>query len=93
MLLLKIDMLAYVDRASSSPTLVIGAGIPKDWVSKPMSVKGQLVEGNLVNWDWDGQQMNVQIKGETMKVKVGSVFPNGTQIKVEILPKEIPQSK
>jgi hypothetical protein len=93
MLLLQLDMLAHVDRASSSPTLVIGAGIPKDWVSKPMSVKGQLVEGNLVNWDWDGQQMNVQIKGETMKVKVGSVFPNGTQIKVDILPKELPQSK
>jgi hypothetical protein len=88
MLLLQLDMLAYINRSSNSPTLVIGAGIPKDWLSKPMSVKGQVVDGNLVNWDWDGKQMNVQIKGETLKVKLGSAFPHGTQLKVDILPKE-----
>ncbi len=93
MLLLQLDMLTYVDRSTSSPTLVIGAGIPKEWLSQPLSVKGQLVEGNLVNWDWDGNRMNVQIGAETMKVKVGSSFPNQTQIKVETLPKELPPSQ
>jgi len=85
MLLLQLDMLSYVNRSSSLPILVIGAGIPKDWLSKPMSVKGQLIENNLVDWTWDGKQMNVQIKGETMAVKLGSAFPVETQLKVEIL--------
>jgi hypothetical protein len=93
MLLLQLDMLAYIDRSTSSPTLIVGAGIPTEWLKQPISVKGLLVEGNLVNWAWDGKQMNVQIKGETMKVKAGSVFPTETQIKVEILPKEPPSSK
>ncbi len=92
MLLLQLDMLTYVNRFANSPTLVIGAGIPKDWLNKPMSVKNQLIENNLVDWTWDGKQINVQIKGEAMAVKLGSVFPVGTQLKVEISPKESVQS-
>ena len=89
MLLLQLDMLTYIDRSTSTSTLIIGAGIPKDWLSKSISVKGQLIEGNLIDWNWDSKQMNVQIKGETMKVNIGSVFSDGTPIKVEILPKEL----
>jgi hypothetical protein len=89
MLLLQLDMLTYVDRSTSPSTLIIGAGIPKDWLSKSISVKGQVIDGNLIDWTWDSKQMNVQIKGETMKVNIGSVFPKGTPIKVEILPKEL----
>ncbi|WP_019502675.1 hypothetical protein [Pseudanabaena sp. PCC 6802] len=91
MLLLQLDMLAYVDRSTSSPTLILGAGILPVWLKQPISVKGQLVEGNLVNWAWDGKQVTVQIKGKPMKVKAGNGFPAGTQVKVEHLPKKLPQ--
>lgn len=87
MLLLQLDMLTYIDRSTSSPTLIIGAGISPEWLDKPMTVKGQLVESNLVNWSWDGKQINVQIQGERMNVKASSVFPAKTPINVEILPK------
>ncbi len=90
MLLLQLDMLTCVDRSTTPSTLIIGAGIPKDWLSKSISVKGQLIEGNLIDWAWDGKQMNVQIKGEPLKVKLSSVFPNGTSLKSEVLPKEVP---
>ena len=92
MLLLQLDMLTYINRSANTPTLIVGAGIPKDWLNKPMSIKEQLIDGNLVNWAWDGKQMNVQIKGESLEVKLGSAFPDGTPIKVEILPKELLRS-
>jgi hypothetical protein len=92
MALLQLDMLAYVDRASSSPTLVIGAGIPEKWLSKPMSVKGLLVEGRLVNWSWDGKQINVQIKGKNMAIQLGSAFPANTPVNIVILPEQKPKS-
>lgn len=92
MLLLQLDMLTYINRSTNPPTLVIGSGLSKNWLSQPMSVKGQLIDGNLVNWAWDSKQMNVQIKGETLHIKLGSVFPNETTIKVEALPKETSQS-
>jgi hypothetical protein len=86
-------MLTYSDRSTSPSTLIIGAGIPRDWLSKSISVKGQLIDGNLVDWAWDGKQMNVQIKGESLKVKLGSAFPNGTSLKLEVLPKEVPSKE
>ncbi|NMF60554.1 hypothetical protein [Pseudanabaena yagii] len=93
MLLLQLDMLSYVNRSTNTPTLIIGAGIPKDWLNKSISIKNQLLDGNLVDWNWDGKQINVQIKGESLDIKLGSSFPNGTQLKVEILPKESKESK
>lgn len=90
MLLLQLDMLTYIDHSTTPSTLIIGAGIPKDWLSKSISVKNQVIDGNLIDWAWDGKQMNVQIKGETLKVKLGSSFPSGTTLKVEAIPKEVP---
>ncbi len=80
MLLLQLDMLTYVDRSTSSPTLIIGAGIPSAWLKQPMSVKGQLVDGRLINWVWDGKQVKVQIQGEKLNIKTGSAFPSGTPV-------------
>ncbi len=85
MLLLQLDMLTYLDRSTTEPTIVIGAGVPKEWLNKPMSVKGLPIGGSLVNWTWDGQQMAVQIRGKKVNVRLGSVFPSATSTKVEIL--------
>jgi hypothetical protein len=89
MLLLQLDMLAYIDRSTSTTTLTIGAGIPTAWLKQPIGTKGLSIDGNLVDWAWDGKQVTVKIKGEPMQVKAGSVFPAGTQIKVENLPKKL----
>lgn len=80
MLLLQLNMLTYIDDSQSEPTLVIGAGIPQTWLNQSMSVKGLKIGGNTVNWIWDGKQMNVQMEGKTMKVKLGSAFPANTPI-------------
>lgn len=85
MLLLQLDMLAYVHPSASMPTLVIGAGIPEQWLKQPMRVQGLRVGGNLVNWVWDGKQMTVQIKGKKPNVQLGRAFPASTPLKVVML--------
>jgi hypothetical protein len=88
MLLLQLDMLSYLDQSQKSPTLVIGAGIPKAWLSKPMKVKGQLIKGNSIDWSWDGTQMKVKVYGQSMNVKLGSNFPVKTIISIETITKK-----
>ncbi|MBD1847821.1 hypothetical protein H6F89_31435 [Cyanobacteria bacterium FACHB-63] len=85
MLLLQLDMLAYVNPTTQSPTLVIGAGIPRQWIDQPMQVKGLLVNGNLVNWMWDGKQMTVQIQGKKIAVQLGENFPKNALINTVLL--------
>ena len=85
MLLLQLDMLTYLDRSASEPTIVIGAGIPKEWLGRSMSVKGLQIGGNTVSWTWDGKQMNVQLRGKQMAVRLGSTFSPGTGVNIALL--------
>ncbi|EKQ68648.1 hypothetical protein OsccyDRAFT_3186 [Leptolyngbyaceae cyanobacterium JSC-12] len=87
MALLQLDMLAYVDQAKSIPTLVIGAGVQPQWLSQPLNVKGLAVGGNLVNWNWDGKQLTVQIQGEKIPVQLGSAFPPNVPVNVVVMQK------
>jgi hypothetical protein len=82
MVLLQLDMLAYINPSASTPTLTIGAGIPRDWLKQPMSVKGLLVGGTTVDWIWDGQQMQVKLDGQDVKVQLGQSFPANTVVHV-----------
>ena len=94
MLLMQLDMLAYSDLSADQPTIVIGAGIPQDWLEKPMSVNGLSMPDGKLDWRWDGQKMQVTIASknagksaskqvdEETKVQLGSVFPAGTPLNV-----------
>lgn len=82
MLLLQLDMLAYVDESVTEPTLVIGAGIPREWLSQPMTVTGIPLPGGQADWRWDGNKMNVQLRGAKYKVRLGSAFPASTLLEV-----------
>ncbi|WP_414571529.1 hypothetical protein [Nostoc sp. CCY 9925] len=83
MLLLQLDMLAYIDQAESKPTLVIGAGIPVKWLNQPLSVKGLSMPNGQVDWFWDGKQMDVKIRGGSINLRLGSAFPSNTRLNVE----------
>jgi hypothetical protein len=90
MLLLQLDMLAYRDRAVDRPTIVIGAGIPAEWLAQPMRVDGIWVGGDRVDWQWNGKMLQVRIEqgesGELQKTKpvirLGSAFAPDTLLKV-----------
>lgn len=81
MLMLQLDMLAYVDESATEPTLVIGAGIPRAWLDQPMTVTGLSLPGGQADWHWDGKQMNIQLQGTKYKARLGSAFPPNTLLK------------
>jgi hypothetical protein len=85
MLLLQLDMLAYVDEPASEPTLVIGAGIPAEWLSRPMSVRGLSTRLGEVDWKWDGRAMRVTVRGIKCAARLGAGFPPNTPVKVDFV--------
>lgn len=74
MLLLQLDMLAHMDYSTKEPVLVIGAGIPKDWIEEPMSVDNMVVDGNRISWNWDGKEMKVHFQDTPIKFRLGPAF-------------------
>jgi len=83
-LLLQLDMLTYIDESSPEPALVVGAGIPAAWSSKPMRVHGILTDIGRVDWTWDGKAMVVDIRGKRVPVRLGSGFPAGAKVIVQV---------
>jgi len=84
---LQLDMLAFIRDSSGEPVLVIGEGVKKEWLNKPMKVENIRISGNIINWSWDLSKLTVQIKGSVMKVVPGSTFPSNTKIQVDYLKK------
>jgi hypothetical protein len=80
MAMLQLDMLAYLDESASEPTVVIGAGIPREWLDSAMSVRGLLLGVADIDWRWDGKEVHVIMKRGKAKVRLGSAFPSGTRL-------------
>jgi hypothetical protein len=85
MLMLQLDMLAYLEPGPKGPTLVIGAGIPREWLGQPMHMRGLVLRGRSVEWTWDGQSMRVRLGGDTISVRLGPAFPCNTPVEVQCL--------
>jgi hypothetical protein len=81
-LLLQMDMLTYVDESLGGPAIVVGAGIPAAWSSRPMKTRGMLTKLGRVDWSWDGKAMLVKIEGKRVPVRLGSGFPAGARVRV-----------
>jgi len=79
-LLLQMDMLTYVDQSPQGPVIVVGAGIPTSWTSRPLKTTGMLTKLGRVDWKWDGKAMLVKIKGKPVPVRLGSGFPAGAKV-------------
>lgn len=78
-LLLHLEMLAYVDRQQKS-TVVIGAGLPAAWLSRPLRVDAVGTALGPVSWYWDGKhRLDVSLPGE-MPVRPGPNFPKDIDI-------------
>ena len=85
MLLLQLDMLAYVDESASGPTLVLGAGVLSDWLGQPMRSRGMSTRLGAVDWDWDGREMRVTVRGLRCPVRLGPAFPSRTPLRVNYI--------
>ena len=81
-LALQVEMLAYVDESGSPPVLVIGGGVPKSWVGKPLRVGELPTSVGLVDWSWQHETMQVTVRGQAPKVRVGKAFGPAVRVKV-----------
>jgi hypothetical protein len=81
-LALQVEMLAYVDESGTEPVLVIGGGVPKSWVGKPMWVRALPTSVGLVDWSWKDEIMQITVRGQTPKVRVGKAFGPTVRVKV-----------
>jgi len=86
MLLLQLDMLAYVDESGETPTVVVGSGVRSDWLTHAMHVGGLPIPGGQLDWTWDGTTMQVTFRGPAMPVRLGAVFPPETPIWIASAP-------
>jgi hypothetical protein len=82
MLMLQVEMLAALDESGSEPTLVIGPGVPVNWVDFPMLVRGLTTPLGRVDWQWGGNVMQVALSGIKCRVVLGSAFPANAILRV-----------
>jgi len=82
MLMLQLDMLAYESPAWGDRTVVIGAGIPKAWLARPIHVRRVMLRSGAVDWWWDGHMVRVSFAGPAPRVRLGAAFPAGTPLAV-----------
>ena len=70
MTLLQLDMLAYFDESGNEPVLVIGGGIPKNWIDQKMKVENYKTKFGTVSWYYEKNSLKVVIQGAKIKYKV-----------------------
>jgi hypothetical protein len=86
MLLLQLDMLAYSDKSTEEPTVVISAGIPVEWLNQAMNVQQLTIPDGQVGWKWDGRRLHVEIKSHRrIHIRLGSAFPSDTPLQIDYL--------
>jgi hypothetical protein len=78
--LLQLDMLAYLDGSGDTPTLVVGGGVPQQWLSQPFAVSGVWTRAGEVAWSWGAGRVTVTLRGARLPVRLGAVFPATTPV-------------
>ena len=76
MALLQLDMLVYFDESGERPVLIIGGGIPKEWINDTMKVENFKTKFGTVSWSYEKNKMTVTVEGGKQKyaVKFGNSF-------------------
>lgn len=74
LLALQVEMLAYVDQSGPEPMLVIGAGVPRSWLTRPLAVRGLPTSLGTVDWTWTGQRLQTTVHGGQPRIKAAEVF-------------------
>jgi len=83
MLLLQLDMLAYVEPGDGKPVLVIGAGVPAAWLDKAVSVEDLPTRLGKVDWSWEKGKLTVKLRDFKGEVRLGPAFPSSTKLKLK----------
>ena len=77
-MLLQLAMLAYLDESGPQPVLVVGAGVPNEWLNERFSVSGLRTRLGTVSWDWDGRRLRVRAPGiDSSAIRPAGAFARG----------------
>jgi hypothetical protein len=82
MLLLQLAMLTALDESEPQPRLLIGQGIPDDWLEEPLRVDGIMTRLGRVDWQWANGRLTVRARGFQPTVQPGSAFPSDLDLRV-----------
>ena len=82
-LALQVDMLAYVDESEAEPVLVIGGGVPRAWIEKPMRVAGVPTKMGTVGWAWTPGRVEISVRGPRPAVRLGASFGPDAGVEVK----------
>jgi hypothetical protein len=82
MLLLQAAMLAYIDPERDGGTLVVGAGVPAQWLTTPLTVAGLFTRAGRVDWTWNDGVLRVTVDRPPAHVVPGPAFPEGARLEV-----------
>jgi hypothetical protein len=84
MLLLQLGMLAEVRAEGATEELVIGAGVPSQWLSRNLSFKGIGTSVGAIDWTWNGTDVSVTLPGpSSLPVRLGKSFPASARIEIK----------
>jgi hypothetical protein len=81
--LLQIDMLCRTERGIPRPILIIGSGIPKKWLEKPISISGIPTRAGIIAWKWSDETLTVSLPNKSFAVRLGPSFPPNTKLIVK----------
>ena len=84
MLMLELDMLAYVDQTRLS-TIVIGGGVPAEWVTSNLDVRGVQTGLGVIDWSWSGGKLRAVVRKGHPRVVAGNVFGPAVQVDVSYI--------
>ncbi len=79
-------MLAYFDESGSDPVLVVGGGVPREWLNHTMGIENYRTKYGTVSWHYDDNTLSVTVQGAKGKfnVRTGTSFvDHHTKLNVE----------
>ncbi len=84
MLILQLDMLAFVNEAGSKPSIVIGAGVPSEWLDCALKAENLYTEAGIIDWYYSKNKLEVIIRGKhKLPVYAGTNFRKSLKIVVK----------
>lgn len=70
MLLLQLDMLTYVSEAGRDFEIVVGGGVPPEWLKNEIVVKDFRTKAGVVSWEFRQGELKVRVVGGSKKYPV-----------------------
>lgn len=82
---LQLDMLIYFDESGTEPVLVVGGGIPKNWVGQKMNVDNYKTRYGTITWSYENNKLNVTVKGAKGRYDVRTGPSLAENVKLEVM--------